>query len=153
MPKTTDFWFALALTVFGTAVMVESWRMPRLAELDVHPMSAPGLTPGVIGLVLTVLGAALLLREARRSSSPAKQPERGGARLAITFALCLAFALGLVGRVPFWLATLIFVAAFALIFTRSWPQPRAALVSLALAGITAAAITYLFQEIFLVHLP
>ena len=60
-----DFWFGLGLVVFGLAVAVESWRMPRLAELNVHPMTAPGLVPGLLGVVLFGLGGILFLRAAR----------------------------------------------------------------------------------------
>ena len=64
-PRRADLIFSALLTALALAVVVESWRMPRLAELGVHPMSAPGLTPGLIGLVLAALGMALLLRSLR----------------------------------------------------------------------------------------
>ncbi len=52
--------------------------MPRLAELGVDPMSAPGLTPGLLGLVLAGLGLALLSRSAW---TDAALPRRGRGRL------------------------------------------------------------------------
>ena len=151
MFRTADFWFALILTAFGGAVVVESWRMPRLAELGVNPMSAPGLTPGLLGVVLAGLGLALLLRSALAAPPPAAA-EGGWDRLALTLALCLVYALGLLGRVPFWLATALFVGAFALTFT--WRGGgRAVLLAALLASGTAAVVSTLFQEVFLVRLP
>jgi hypothetical protein len=44
--RRADLWFAILLTALSVVVVVESWRMPRLDHLGVHPMSAPGLTPG-----------------------------------------------------------------------------------------------------------
>ncbi len=151
MFRTADIWFALFLTVFGGAVVVESWRMPRLANLGVHPMSAPGLTPGLLGLVLAGLGLALLLRSAW--TAPARAAGEGGRdRLAITLVLCLVYAIGLLGRVPFWLATAVFVGAFALVFT--WRGGlRAVLFAAMLALATSAIVSTLFQEVFLVRLP
>ena len=151
MFRTADFWFALILCAFGGAVVVESWRMPRLAELGVDPMSAPGLTPGLLGVVLAGLGLALLSRSVWRTPLPAAG-EGGWGRLAITSALCFVYAAGLLGRVPFWLATALFVGAFALAFTwrGGW---RAVLFAALLAVATAAAVSTLFQEVFLVRLP
>ena len=151
MRQTADFWFALLLTVFGAAVVVESWRMPRLGDLGVDPMSAPGLTPGLLGVVLTGLGLVLLLR---RTRTPRRGDGEGGwGRLAITAVLCLAYAAVLLGRVPFWFATALFVGAFALTFTWSGPKPRVVLVAAALALAVALAVSALFQDVFLVRLP
>ena len=151
MLRTADFWFALILTAFGAAAVVESWRMPRLTELGVHPMSAPGLTPGVLGLVLAGLGLALLARSAR-GRAPAAEGEGGWDRLAITLALCLVYAAILLGRLPFWFATALFVGGFVLAFT--WRgRLGAVLAATVLALATAAMVSVLFQQVFLVRLP
>jgi putative tricarboxylic transport membrane protein len=63
--RRADLWFAVVLVALSLAVMVESWRMPRLADQGAHPMSVPGLTPGLIALVLAMLGIALLWRSLR----------------------------------------------------------------------------------------
>jgi hypothetical protein len=153
-----DFWFSIAVTVLGVAVVAESLRMPRLENLGVHPMSAPGLTPGLIGLVLAGLGAALFLRTLRvRAAATAASAESeagGGRRLAISMALCLIYAIVLLGWLPFWLATGVFVFAFVLTFT--WQRraaARLAATAAALAISVAAAVTLLFERVFLVHLP
>ena len=163
MPATpkADFWFSLPLSAFGLAVVAESLRMPRLEHLGVHPMSAPGMTPGVLGLILALLGVTLLLRSlrARRLQTPEAASEPGPAaagwdRLAITLGLCLFYAVGLLGWLPFWLATGLFVFGFVLVFT--WaeaPVWRVALVAAVLAIAVSAAVTLLFEQVFLVRLP
>jgi putative tricarboxylic transport membrane protein len=161
-----DFLFGLALLALGVGVAVESWRMPRLAELNVHPMTAPGLVPGLLGVVIAGLGAVLFARAARaggwrllagggRSWAPLAAQ---GWRFAVALALCLGYAAGLVGRVPFWAATAAFVLLFVAVF--EWRRDRSAaghLRGLAIAAgeaaLVAAAVSYVFEAIFLVRLP
>jgi len=150
-----DFWFSILLTAFGAAVTFESWRMPRLENLGIDPMSAPGLTPGLLGVVLTGLGLALFARGVRAEPDPEPvETEAGWGRFAVTLALCLGYALVLLGRLPFWAATAIFVAAFVLAFTwRERPAWRTGLVGVALALVVAMTVTLLFERVFLVRLP
>lgn len=149
-----DLVFAVVLTGFGGASLFESWRMPRLENLGINPLSAPGLTPGVISLVLVILGVMLLVRSRGAFTGRRGEAEGGWGRLIIALALCLAFALGLLGHLPFPAATAIFVFVFVLVFTLRRTAPvRAIIMAAALAVATAAAVTFLFQEIFLVQLP
>ena len=153
-----DLWFSALLTAFGIAVVVQSWRMPRLQDLGVHPMSAPGLTPGVIGAVLTGLGIALLIRSIRASIA-ARAPEGGAdwigsGRLLGTLLLCLVFGGVLLGRLPFGPATALFVFAFVTAF--KWREGRPARTLAAAGGLAiavAVAVTLLFERVFLIRLP
>lgn len=78
-------------------------------------------------------------------------------RLGLTLALTLVYAGVLVGRLPFWLATFLFVAGFVVAF--EWRRDRLAahlrrVATAALeAAVVAAAVTYIFERIFLVRLP
>lgn len=162
-----DLIAGLAFTALGVAVVVESLRMPRFAELNVEPYTAPGLVPGVLGLVILILGAVLCLRAAReggwrlsaRDAGRRTEPsDPGVSRLLLSIALCLIYAAVLVGSVPFWLATFVFITAFVILF--EWPLAtsradrlwRIAFAPL-LAAVNAAAVTLLFQHVFLVRLP
>jgi Tripartite tricarboxylate transporter TctB family len=146
--------YGIGWAVFGAAVLVASWRMDRLASLNINPWSAPGVMPAVLGALMIVFGLALALRRAE-----ATQPPPGSwHRTLLALALCVAFAAGLLGRgLPFWLtsAAFLFVAIFA--FRRldelETPAARTALSSAAIAVVSALVISFLFQEVFLVRLP
>ena len=160
-----DFWFGLVLLLLGLAVAVESWRMPRLAELNVHPMTAPGIVPGLLGAILFLLGGVLSLRSARAGGWRAPGNRARGADLAIqtrrfllAAALCVGYAAGLVTRLPFWAATGIFVFGFIAVFEwhggrRLAGHARALAIAAVQAVLVAAAVTYVFEQIFLVRLP
>jgi len=90
-----------------------------------------------------------------RASRRGIQAERSAAftwgNTPLVLVLCLGYAVGLVGRVPFWLATFVFVSAFIAVF--EYPSRRR-MAAAPLYGIaTALAVTYLFESVFLVRLP
>ena len=143
------FWLAL-----GGLIVAESWRMDRLEHLNVNPYTVPGLVPGVLGAVIVLLALALAARSLLRRDQlvhPAEAATWG--RFCLAVGLFLTYALGLVSRLPFWLATLVFVSGFVALFR--WPELRARGLALAFVygACTAAAVTFLFQSIFLVRLP
>jgi hypothetical protein len=161
-----DFVTGLVLIALGIATVVASLNMPRFEELEINPYTVPGLVPGALGLVILVLGAALFMRAARaggwrlmdRAADRSRRSDPGTRKLALAVVLCLAYAAGLVGRVPFWLATFLFVAAFVAAF--EWPLARTLaerlrrlVFALVFGAVVAAAVTFVFQEIFLVRLP
>jgi Tripartite tricarboxylate transporter TctB family len=162
-----DFVTGLVLIALGIAIVVASLAMPRFAELEVNPYTAPGLVPGALGLVILILGTALFVRAARVGGwrlldrAPGRRSwhsDPGTRNLALAVLLCLAYAAGLVGRVPFWLATFLFMALFVAAF--EWPlvrtraeRLRRIAFAVAFGAVVSAAVTLVFQEIFLVRLP
>ena len=144
------FWIAV-----GGAIFHASWTMDRLANLGVKPFSAPGLLPGILGVFIVLLGIAMLLRGKRQGLAEAIEWRR----LALPIGLCLGFAAGLVGRgLPFWLAAWVFVAV--MIWTLQFKERRVkrelgrlAAISLSIGLAASAAITLVFQEVFLIRLP
>jgi putative tricarboxylic transport membrane protein len=159
--RRADLYFAVVLLAVSLAVVVESWRMPRLGELGVHPMSAPGLTPGLIGLVLALLGLALLWRSLRARGAPAADAGQSAAgagvawsRASLALLLCLLYALGLLGRLPFQWATALFVFAFIAAFSFEPARPVRTLGgALLMAVAVAVSVSLLFEKLFLVRLP
>lgn len=173
MRLTADRVFGLGWTLLGLAILVESWRMDRLEQQHINPYTAPGLVPGLLGLVLVGFGIVLAARRAPPGEMPVEQdllgleeppPEatQGVAepwRVGLALVLCLGFAGGLVGSgLPFWAAAFIFLFLAILLF--EWPERRAAgtLVrgaaqAVVIAGCAAALISIVFQQIFLVRLP
>ena len=149
-----DLYFSVVLTLVGGATVFEAWRMPRLENLGINPLTAPGVTPALVGAVLTLLGLALFARSVASRGAGPGAPECGWGRLLVTLALCLVYAVGLVGWLPFWLATAIFVAVFVALFTFDRTRPlRPLVMAVGLAVVTSAAVTFLFEDIFLVRLP
>jgi len=166
-----DFLFGILWTGLGLAIAIGSWRMDRLEAQGVDPYSVPGLVPGMLGVLLACFGLLLLLRGWRGRPPAALQdaapPDEGAGaggtaepwRIGLALLLCLGFGLGLLGRgPPFWLAAFLFVFLAIVLFelpdrrrdgTLTRGTARAALV----AGLGSAAVTFVFQEIFLVRLP
>ncbi len=157
-----DLVTSVVLLVLGVATMVESWRMPRFEEVGADVWASPGVVPGLLGVALTLMAAILFLRSVVALRRPTEGPvgpaaEGGWGRAALAAGLCILYALGLVGRMPFWLATFLFVLAFVTIFDLTGePRPplgRVVIVAALVAAASAIAVPYVFQSIFLVRLP
>lgn len=155
-----DLVWSLAWIAFGTAVVYGSWTMDRLEKMNINPYTVPGLVPGLLGGGIVLMGALLLFRsigEFKNSSKNKSSPNTG--RLALATALCLAYGAGLVGHgVPFWAATFLFVFVSIALFQSSERRARGETgrglaVAAACALVTAAGVTLVFQELFLVRLP
>jgi hypothetical protein len=150
-----DLVSAAAWIAVAAAIVYASWTMDRLERHGATFYSAPGLVPGLLGAVLLVLGVVLALRAVREGALRAgginPSLRQGWAGTALVLALCLGYAVGLVGRVPFWLATFLFVTAF--IATFEYPSLRRMAIAPLYAAGTAVIVTYLFESVFLVRLP
>jgi putative tricarboxylic transport membrane protein len=142
--------------------------MPRLEERSINPWTAPGVVPGMLGVIITILGAVLALRSAfagafhpagaALSPEDAAEQRAGRRRLAITGVLCFVYAVVLVGHTPFWFATGLFVLAFVLVFEwqpdEDWPaRSRKLAFAAGIAVLAAVIIPYMFETLFLVRLP
>ena len=155
-----DFFFGLGWAAFGAAILAASWRMDRLEGLNVNPWSVPGLLPGVLGALMLLFGGALALRAMTAGWTAAPAPG-SPARTWLALLLCFGYAAGLLGRgLPFWLTSAAFL--FVALCAFRWldrdadaPQSlrRLALGSAAIALAASAAISLLFQEVFLLTLP
>jgi hypothetical protein len=159
MPRA-DFLTGLAFALLGLAVVWVSLEMPRFADRNINPYTVPGLVPGMLGAIILVLGAVLLVRAARAGGwrLGGERPEKGPGtrRLVLSLILCLGYAAGLVGRVPFWLATFLFVAASVTLL--EWPEGAGRrwlrlLIAVVYGAAISAAVTIVFQHVFLVRLP
>jgi hypothetical protein len=185
MQHRSDFIIGIVLAFFGAVVVRESLVMPRFASIGADPVTAPGLVPGLLGGVIGLLGlimvvrAALGLRAAAAAAAPAapseatsledavdhaapayvlESPRAGRNRLATMLVAGLIFSGLAVGRLPFWLATFLFVfVAVALLELQRYGMGRRVwqrlVVALVIAGGTSWAVVYVFESIFLVRLP
>ena len=153
-----DLVTAIVLLALGLGAVAESWRMPRFADVNAEPWSAPGVVPGMLGAALAVMALILLMRSlaARRAPAEGGPDEGGWGRVAAAVGICVVYAGGLVGRMPFWLATFVFVFGFVALFEMTEPGARWRRVgvgALAVAAATSVVVPFVFQTVFLVRLP
>lgn len=158
---------ALGWVVLGVAIAVGGWRMDRLERMNIEPWSAPGLLPGVLGVLIALFGALLAWRERH------PQPTEGGApptpddgaghgglgRAAAVLVLAVGWTLAALGRgLPFLATSSVLVAAWIALLR--WDEWRASgtLVrglgkAVTIAVLACTAIALLFEDVFLVRLP
>lgn len=156
-----DLVSGLAWMTFGAAIIAGALAMERFEAQGATLYSMPGLVPGLLGGMLALLGALLCARAVRGGAlaRPAARLWPGwNARLLAALAAMLLYALGLVGRMPFWLATFVFVAGFVALF--QWRErggrgerARGVLVALVCGAATSGLVSVVFEQVFLVRLP
>jgi putative tricarboxylic transport membrane protein len=160
----TDLWVAAAFLVFSAAILTLTWRMPTYTDQGGQIYTAPGLVPSFYGVVIGLLSLWLAARSIRAGAlGPAgagepKETSNSNARFLLAAALGVVFVVGLIGRMPFWLAATIFVTAFVAAFEwRPGVEPAARArrlgVALAIGFGTAILVTLVFERVFLVRLP
>jgi hypothetical protein len=149
--------------LLGLVILVASWRMDRLEAQDINPYTIPGLVPGLLGLGMMFFAGLMLARGWRHGglhAAPSISDEGKTAygRLALALALCIGYAVVLLGRVPFWLAGSLFVSTsiFVLRFTELRAKAqliRGAITSIVIGVGSGALVTIIFEKLFLVRLP
>lgn len=165
MPRA-DFVTSILLTAFGIAIYVMSVQMPRLEDQKINPYSAPGVVPTFLGAVIGLLGFVLLVRSLLRGGHRLGVNARTlkafftadiTRRALLTVTLSVVYAL-ILGRIPYAVATGLYIFAFILTFEYRWRESFAsqikrvaiaALIAVLAAGVVAATFRYLF----LVTLP
>jgi hypothetical protein len=146
--------------IAGIVIVIASARMDQVPHLGGTAITAPGLVPMVLGVVLTCLGATLAVRAGTSGADdPPWLPEVSGGlrRVLVALALILTYALGMVGHMPFLVATGIFITLFVIAFqpwsggSIAWMRRIAVAASVGVGS--AAAIYLVFERAFLVRLP
>jgi len=162
-----DFVTSIVLVAFGIAVLIMSLHMPTYAARGVNPYSAPGIVPGFLGAIIALFGLILFLRSIRRKGYALGINGRTirvfftsqhTVRLVTTIVISVLYAMVLLGRVPYAIATGVYVLVFVVLFEYQWKTPlrsqwKVILFALIVAVGTAALVTVVFQYLFLVSLP
>ena len=162
-PRTDAISAACALA-FATLVVVLAWRMDRYESQGGTLWTAPGLWPGIVGLALGALAAALLVRSWQRAAAigwdavEAKDtPLVPTPRFVAAASLFFLYAIGLVGHgLPFWFGTAAFVAFYVYAFhdaPSGKTRMRRVAMALAIGVATSLVVTLVFERVFLVRLP
>lgn len=147
-----------AWIVFGLVIVAHAMTMETRAYLGATFLTGPGLVPALIGGSIALLGLALVLRSSGGDVIAFLEPEGlGGRRVLVALGLMLIYGLGLIGRMPFGVATFFFVAAFVFVFNLPVAGRRALAILAAKALVTGALVAvivqFVFETIFLVRLP
>lgn len=163
-----DFITSIVLIAFSLSVVVQSYSMDRLERRGIDPFSAPGVVPGLIGLVLLCLALILFVRSIRRGGYRIFQRDRTGStlpvhqgavlRVLLTLALSLVYAVGFLGWLNYSLATGLYILVFICLFEYRpglgvRGQKKMFLAALFQAVVASLLITLVFQKLFLVDLP
>jgi hypothetical protein len=161
VPPATDRIDGPLWIVLGAAITVGALRMERLEAQGVEWFAAPGLLPGILGVLIVASGLLISLRIWRAKDVAVLEAPTPGerVRIALTMLLCLGFAAGLVGHgLPFGVAAALYL--FAHIALLQWPERRASgrvvrglLVAGAVAVGAGFAVPFVFEQVFLVRLP
>lgn len=159
----TDLWGGAGWMAFGLWILTEALRMDRFKAMGASVYTMPGFVPGMSGVVLIALGLVLAVRGWRKRTVPKPADIAGSVapaeplinrRIALMLPLTLVYAIAMLGRLPFWLATALFVAGFTWAFTPPEQSKLGRFIKALTSGvITTAVVVFVFQEIFLVRLP
>ncbi len=154
---TADRVTAAVFFGLGAAMAWGGFVMDRLEIRQIHPASIPGLVPMFLGAAL-MLCAVLLAVGADRTE---REEDEGGASwsdFAVAAVWSCVFAVVLVTRIPFAVATAIYIAGFSTWFL--WPatdpgpgRTKMILLVVIFACVAATAVSVLFRYGFLVRLP
>ena len=167
--RTADRITAVVLLLLGIGMAVGGLTMERLEIRRIHPGSIPGLVPMILGVMLALCAVLLFFSKpvadpevGADANTDSRQTSEGRVNLAVTALWSVIYALGMLGRLPFTLATAIYIAGFVAWF--GWPRAEAASVSgaarirsiviaVVLAAVSAILIATLFSKGFYVRLP
>ena len=146
-----DFLAGLVIFVVSVYVLVESYSMPFYG--DSGALGSPGLTPGLISLVMLVLSGVLMWRSrVFRLPVTLAAPREPARRVLMVLGLVIAYVIlmPLIGYAP---ATFLLLAAFQIIFARRHDLRSVLLWGVGLSAVLTAILWYVFAEIFLIPLP
>ncbi len=165
MPKA-DFYTSIVLMAFGIVVLILSLQMPTMSDQSKNPYAAPGIVPGLLGVIITFLSGIMFIRALRKGGL--RKQITGEAikgffthestnRMVKTIVICVLYSL-LLGHVNFVLLTTLFIFFFVLTFEYSFKesfrgQIRKVLMAALLAIITSSTVYGVFFYLFLVNLP
>lgn len=162
-----DLHDAIGWIVLGIAVVIASWRMDRLANQHINPLTVPGLVPGLLGLSMVLVGAILGLRSHARGAFrdaialPGALRRLQRKRVVLAALLCCGYSVILIGRgLPFWIASSIYITVSILVFDRIGADPVRHRIGLPAIGralligvLSSITVWQVFERLFLVRLP
>ncbi len=158
-----DLWGGIVWIAIGLLIFWGSWVMDRLPHFHIQFYTVPGLLPGILGLMIALMGVILLGRAIRAGALDSVAPRQFDPaahwRFAFTLGWSVFYAMVVVaGMLPFWLSTAFYIAVFVLVFQyeerrASGQLLRGLAVALVHGLLSGLIIHYVFEDLFLVRLP
>ena len=154
-----DFFTSIFLFLLGLIVFIISIRMPTFRELGANPYSAPGIVPGILGIILLFMSTILFIRSVIRKGYKIRLSFQGLKlffknnsikRLFIALFLSVFFVI-LLGKINYLLLTGIYI--FLFVWSFELKTKKTLFFALLEAVLIAACISYVFRYLFLVTLP
>lgn len=166
MPKV-DFLMSNLLILFGIFVIILSSQMPDLANQNASPYSAPGVVPFILGVIFCFLGIVMLIRSILRKGYLLKITgveikawfkDLSTRRFLMTLLISIGYAMILLGRMHYLLATGIYMFLFVFMFEYQkgislLNQKKTIFMAVLLSVLTSGSIYWVFRYLFLVNLP
>jgi hypothetical protein len=159
----TDTVLGLVVTALGSAILIGALAMPRFEHRSADPLTVPGITPGLLGAIILVLGLTLTVRGARRQGSDGplsitSWSPQAVPRTLFTLGALLIYGFALFGKLPFVPATTAFIFAFTVGVELMREDRRSSLAktvigAAVLAVVASLVIWAVFSEVFLIQLP
>lgn len=141
---------AIVLLAVGIVMLWAGWSMDRLEIRRIHPSSIPGLLPMILGGAISLCAVFLYLG----AKDPGTPPTEGSWRTMLFAGLwSCAFALLMVGTLPFFVAAAVYIAGFVILFDAEAPPVRRVVSGCIYGIIAASVVSLLFRYAFLVRLP
>lgn len=156
-----DFLTSILLFAVSVAAIILSFGYWRAVGGEFY--ASPGFMPTIIAAFLLVMAAILFANSLKGSSVSERLRQLGAAlpatlhsrtfwRAVVGLAIFAVYIFVLLGRLPFWLASLIVL--LAILFYLNRPKGMKSIVTLALIGVlSVAGIILLFQVAFSVPMP
>lgn len=146
-----DFLAGLVIFLVSLGTLISSVRMPFYG--DSGALGSPGLTPGLVSLMLLVLSAGLMLRSRRYALRFGRfEMAVDSWRVLTTFAIVFVYV-AVMPWIHYVPATFIMLLAFQVIFARKRNFAYLVVWGVGLSAALTACLWYLFAEIFFVPLP
>lgn len=152
---------AAVLFLLGGAMSWGGFVMDRLEIRQIHPASIPGLLPIFLGLFLMVCAVFLALGTRGKDSPAVEKPQKetgNWSDFAFAAVWSCLFAMVMVSRIPFVVASAIYIAVFTGWYLwrpsgEGGHRLRMMLLIALYAVLVAVGISVLFRYGFLVRLP
>lgn len=155
--RIKDFIAGIALILLSVFVLAESRIIFVKAEKEMH--LSPALIPALLGTLLLILAIALFVgslkdggvrARCREMKEMLKEIKEDPNILRMLIGLCFMalYTFVLLGLLPFWLSTIIFLVAL-MKYLGAGSLPRIVIISVVVTGL----IIILFQVLFRVPLP